>query len=101
MSDEDEADYLDALRALAARILSYPPAQVAIVIREYFRRDVRAFKRIASPRQPGHSLKLLSKLVSLSDESSLQSFGVEQHGTCVGRNTPLSAETFDDRTLPS
>ena len=31
MSDEHEADYLDALRALAARILSYPPAQVAIV----------------------------------------------------------------------
>src|SRR5262245_10271954 len=31
MSDEDEAAYLDSLRAVAASILSCPPAQVAIV----------------------------------------------------------------------
>jgi len=50
---------------------------------------VRAFKWTASLR-PGHSLQLLSKLVSLSDKSSLQSLGVEQHSACVGRITALS-----------
>ena len=57
-------------------------------------------KRTTSSRHPGQSLEFQSKLVSLSDKSSLQSVDVEQQNACAGRITALSAESFDDRTLP-